>query len=159
VVEILERLVYLVNSGGSEFGVTIIVRGQVISGLLTPNQRFQTWMRRTLDEAATAKGGTMKVSDVDESRMSEDETEAVKRAWRRRVQDALDEASSDAVQNLRHSQDNFCLRNATIWGSSKGLSEVARVAYLMLDLHAVEGCTLGWMTRAERAPVMPESEE
>jgi len=156
VVEILERLVYLVNSGGTEFGITVMVRGRVITGMLTPNERFHTWMSRTLQQAAAAKD-RMSVAVVDESRMSENEIEGIRRAWRYRQQDALDSPSSDAVQNLRHSQDNFCLRNARLWGSFRGISEMVRVAYLMLDLDSVEAFTLGELS--QEAPKQQNNEE
>jgi hypothetical protein len=142
VVEIFERLVYLVNSGASEIEVTILVRGRVISGFLTPNQRFQTWMLRTINQAAQ-QDSDVQVPLVDDSRMLEEEKEAVRQAWRSLEQGAFDSPSSDAVRNLRHSHQNFCLRNARIWGSFRGLSEMARVAYLMLAIDAVEGFSLG----------------
>lgn len=96
-----------VHATGVEISVTLLVSGRLITGMLTPIQRYEDWEREVL-RRAFLEGGKFTLPSVELSPITADYSEKVRKAWpdlERELYDDSREAKGFAY---------LCLRNATV---------------------------------------------
>lgn len=74
-----DPFVQMVEQEGSEIGVTLIVAGRVVSGILTPRKRYFDWLRDSMDRTLKAGGTATAIEEV--GPMSEQQQDEVRAAF------------------------------------------------------------------------------
>jgi len=140
----LNALVQIVNKHGVEFGVTLLVQGRTLSGTLTSNARFGTWVEELLKGVAAGK---TRIPVVETPGLSNEEVEAVRQDWKdfeRRVRERY--TGTEAEDLLDQVYDQCCLRNVKVYGMTAVMKQVQvteRYPYLMVKMVSVGAFTFG----------------
>ncbi len=119
----LDTWVRTVNSGGTEYGVTLVVSGLIITGHLSPISRYHTWLDEVSSRARFGGGALPegKLGPITERQSAE----AIE-AW-----GAMEESEDD-----QSTIEQVCLRDVTVLGAG---NRAARLPFLLLDRRAISG--------------------
>lgn len=119
----LDTWVRTVNKGGTEYGVTLVVSGLIVTGHLSPISRYHAW----LDEVSSrARFGGGALPEGQLGPISQRQSAEAIAAWA-----AIEESADDD-----YTIDQVCLRDVTVLGAG---SRAARLPFLLLDRRAISG--------------------
>jgi hypothetical protein len=148
VISALEVLVRMANTDGSEYGVTLLVQGRIVSGILTPNKRFGIWVEELAKSAATGKT-VLPVTNP--PRVTSDEAQAIREDWQQFERTVLEQhQGQQAAAILDHPYDQCCLREAKVFGTMAvfGSAPVTgEYPFLLVDMTAISAFTYGLYER------------
>lgn len=116
----------VVHQLGVEFGVTMLVSGRIVTGLLTPVQRYRRWEREVTTRAIRGRG-TFALPSLDLPGISSAEAEEVRKEW----PDLKTELDGDEKEQGAFAY--LCLRNAQI----RDGGQVLRFPMLLVSTQAV----------------------
>jgi hypothetical protein len=129
-----DAIAYTVESSGEEVGVTVVVDGRIIDGILTPLMQYDDWVLRNMAIAVETGSGPIEMSSEKPSSALK---ERIVAAWARRMRAA-------GFVNGEVIPVPFpwvCLRDAII---ESGPRETWRIiAYLQVDASRISAATLG----------------
>ena len=129
-VELLESAMRDARIKGAETGVTLLINGAIVSGLVTSVSYFSRWLAATQELAAVA-GGPM--PGAESTPPTEEEKSAVEAAWRARGGAGSEDKESKKI----------VLRDVRIYQT--GPYEPICLAYMLIDADTVDGVSIGQM--------------
>jgi len=77
---VLNRLIRYVESTGNEVGMTLLVGGVTISGILTPIRQYVDWLTEVMNRAHH-EGGQMSLPPTEMPTMTEQQSQRVRDEW------------------------------------------------------------------------------
>ena len=141
---LLDKWLRLVHSTGCEVGVTLLVSGRVVSGLLTPVQRFTRWENEVTMRAVHG-GGQFRLPSPGLGPPTKEECQAIVDEWEALERNEADEPDAKGWAFC-------CLRNAEVFDAIEG-SQV-KFPMLMVAMSKVAAYSIGniSMTSATEEP-------
>jgi hypothetical protein len=140
-VDTVQRYIRLVESAGQELAVTIMVGGVVITGMLTPWDRYQTWQKEVLMRAARAGGKAILPSDP-MAPISPTESERARGKWDQKLREEGVDADDEDVEVVFR---NFAVRDARVEAGVP--MNWVTYPYLAVNAEAVQTFFPGWIGR------------
>ena len=77
---ILNRWIRYVESTGNEVGMTLLVGGTTISGILTPVRRYADWLAEVMNRA-DHEGGEMSLPTIEMPEITEQQSQRARDDW------------------------------------------------------------------------------
>jgi hypothetical protein len=111
----VELWVRLVETQASEIGVTVVMHGVVITGVMTPYERFARWTQEVFHRAARG-GGRFGLPKAEMLPLTPEEVERIRAEWKAREDEvrSADGLSPDDDVDLDLDLSYFCLRDAVV---------------------------------------------
>jgi hypothetical protein len=116
----LEIYIRAAETRGTERGVTLVVGGMPIKGIMTPRERFAAWTSETSARSELA-GGATALPAIEIPPLTDEERERIREEW-----------AEVTELDLTY----FCLRNAEMKSGAHG--EIERYRYLLIRTEAVD---------------------
>jgi hypothetical protein len=133
---ITDSFVRLVESNGCEIGVTVVVGGTVIEGVMCPVARLAEWQTETINRFLLGEGNSFAATDMPPP--TPQRKEAVRADFEERTRGYREQHGTDAPMSFR----TFALRNAIVHTGSDG-SQWTHHPYLLVDAQRVAAIALG----------------
>jgi hypothetical protein len=111
----VELWVRLVETQASEIGVTVVMHGVVITGVMTPYERFARWTQEVFQRAAHS-GGRFGLPNAEMLPPTPDEVERIRAEWKAREDEvrSAEGLGPDDEVDLDLDLSYFCLRDALV---------------------------------------------
>lgn len=122
-----DQFAQLVEESGAEIGVTLLVNGVLIEGILTPLERWTEW-------TVAALSGTPNRQAARAPALTQEESEKLKKNWERRY--------AHLKGNVELTYDRICLRNATIQ-TVPNPEYWPTWPYMLIETLSIDAFTLG----------------
>ena len=120
-----DHFAQLVEVNGAEIGVTLVVNGLVIEGILTPVERWTEWTLAALTEMGARQTARAPA-------LTREESEEIKKKWQERYRHA----------HVELTYDRICLRNATI-RTVPNPEYWPTWPYMLIETTSIDAFTLG----------------
>lgn len=133
---VIDPWLRIVHSTGAEISVTLLVSGRVVTGMLTPMQRWDVWEREVFRRTLLEEGGQFRLPSQEVDPPSEELVERVKSEWESLEAEFYDDSSDTQGFAIAY------LRNATVHSAVRGSHEL-RMPMLMVHVHSIAACTPG----------------